>query len=83
LNYYGMTADDVCERIKKDITEFPVFRFDWFFKSWSPQELRRRCNTLLGMVEEAEVKQQEEITSKGGTRGNVTLARNLLVDLFC
>jgi len=70
LNYYGMTADDVYERIKKDITEFPVFRFDWFFKSRSPQELQRRCNTLLGMIEkEAEVKQLEEIKAKGGTRG--------------
>jgi len=70
LNYYGMTADDVYERIKKDITEFPVFRFDWFFKSRSPQELQRRCNTLLGMIEkEAEVKQQEEIKAKGGPRG--------------
>ncbi|CAL1693811.1 unnamed protein product [Somion occarium] len=61
LNYYGMRADDVYERIKKDITEFPVFRFDWFFKSRSPQELQRRCNTLLGMIEkEAEAKQAEE-----------------------
>jgi SWI/SNF-related matrix-associated actin-dependent regulator of chromatin subfamily A member 5 len=45
LHYYGMTADNVYERIKKDITEFPVFRFDWFFKSRSPWELQRRCNT--------------------------------------
>ena len=66
LNYYGMRADDVYERIKKDITEFPVFRFDWFFKSRSPQELQRRCNTLLGMIEkEAEAKQIEEIKTKG------------------
>ncbi|KAK7686498.1 hypothetical protein QCA50_010096 [Cerrena zonata] len=61
LNHYGMRTDDVYERIKKDITEFPVFRFDWFFKSRSPQELQRRCNTLLGMIEkEAEAKQAEE-----------------------
>ncbi|EEB90644.1 hypothetical protein MPER_11122, partial [Moniliophthora perniciosa FA553] len=33
LFHYGMQAEDVYERIKKDITEFPVFRFDWFFKS--------------------------------------------------
>jgi hypothetical protein len=66
LWHYGMQADDVYERIKKDITEFPVFRFDWFFKSRSPQELQRRCNTLLSMIEkEAETKQQEEIKSKG------------------
>jgi SLIDE len=81
LNYYGMTADDVYERIKKDITEFPVFRFDWFFKSRSPQELQRRCNTLLGMIEkEAEVKQQEEIKAKGGPRGKVSFDRNPVVN---
>lgn len=73
LNYYGMTADDVYERIKKDITEFPVFRFDWFFKSRSPQELQRRCNTLLGMIEkEAEVAKEAEIKNKGGARGKVS-----------
>ncbi|TBU58147.1 SNF2 family DNA-dependent ATPase [Dichomitus squalens] len=69
LNHYGMQAEDVYERIKKDITEFPVFRFDWFFKSRSPQELQRRCNTLLGMIEkEAEGKQAEEVKTKG-TKG--------------
>jgi SWI/SNF-related matrix-associated actin-dependent regulator of chromatin subfamily A member 5 len=58
-------------RIKKDITEFPVFRFDWFFKSRSPQELQRRCNTLLSMIEkEAEAKQQEEVKGKS-TKGKV------------
>ncbi|KAL6303969.1 SNF2 family DNA-dependent ATPase [Sparassis latifolia] len=70
LNHYGMRAEDVYERIKKDITEFPVFRFDWFFKSRSPQELQRRCNTLLGMIEkEAETKQAEEVKTKAPTKG--------------
>ena len=73
LYHYGMRTDDVYERIKKDITEFPVFRFDWFFKSRSPQELQRRCNTLLGMIEkEAEAKQAEEVKVKG-TKGKVSL----------
>ncbi|KAF7356732.1 hypothetical protein MVEN_01008100 [Mycena venus] len=74
LFHYGMQADDVYERIKKDITEFPVFRFDWFFKSRSPQELQRRCNTLLGMIEkEAEVRQAEEAKAKGGKGKKRTL----------
>ncbi|KAI5120574.1 hypothetical protein M0805_002524 [Coniferiporia weirii] len=65
LHHYGLKAEDVYERIKKDITEFPVFRFDWFFKSRTPQELQRRCNTLLGLIEkEAEQEQQEEAKSK-------------------
>jgi SWI/SNF-related matrix-associated actin-dependent regulator of chromatin subfamily A member 5 len=71
LNHYGMRVDDVYERIKRDITEFPVFRFDWFFKSRSPQELQRRCNTLLAMIEkEAEAKQQEEVKAKS-SKGKV------------
>ncbi|KAG9311922.1 SNF2 family DNA-dependent ATPase [Chiua virens] len=66
LNHYGMPAEDVYERIKRDISEFPVFRFDWFFKSRSTQELQRRCNTLLGMIEkEAEALVQQEGKSKG------------------
>ena len=50
LGYYGLEADDVYERIKKDISDFPVFRFDWFIKSRTPIELARRCNTLLTMI---------------------------------
>lgn len=74
LNHYGMRADDLYECIKKDIMEFPVFRFDWFFKSRTIQELQRRCNTLLTMIEkEAEVRQAEEVKPKGGSRGKVCL----------
>jgi SWI/SNF-related matrix-associated actin-dependent regulator of chromatin subfamily A member 5 len=66
LNYHGMDQENVYELIKRDISEFPVFRFDWFFKSRSPQELQRRCNTLLGMLEkeaDAEEKRKEEAAS--------------------
>lgn len=77
LNHFGMTAEDVYERIKRDITEFPVFRFDWFFKSRSVQELQRRCTTLLGMIEkeaEAEAKAAEEAKPKTTTaRGKVNM----------
>lgn len=81
LFHYGMQADDVYERIKKDITEFPVFRFDWFFKSRSPQELQRRCTTLLGMIEkEAEARQAEEAKAKGvkGKVGHVSSFPNCI-----
>jgi len=71
LFYYGMQADDVYERIKKDISEFPVFRFDWFLKSRSPQELQRRCNTLLGMIEKEEELRQSEEAKLKPTKGKV------------
>ena len=65
--------DDMYERIKKDITEFLVFRFDWFYKSRSPQELLRRCNTLLGMIEKkAELNKIEEAKAKSASKGKVS-----------
>jgi SWI/SNF-related matrix-associated actin-dependent regulator of chromatin subfamily A member 5 len=81
LNYYGMTAD-MYEQIKKNITEFPVLHFDWFFKSQSLRELQRCCNTLLGMIKEAEVKQQEEIKAKVGARGKVN-SIFIIVSILC
>jgi SWI/SNF-related matrix-associated actin-dependent regulator of chromatin subfamily A member 5 len=36
--------------IKRDIGEWPLFRFDWFFKSRTPEELRRRGATLLLLI---------------------------------
>ena len=50
-----LQLDYVSECIRKDISEFPVFGFDRFLKSQSPQELRR-CNTLLGPIEVGEGK---------------------------
>jgi len=79
LWHYGMHMDDAYERIKKDITEFPVFRFDWFFKSRSPQELQRRCNTLLGMIEkEEELRESEELQkSKKGKKRAIDEAQKI------
>ena len=72
LNHYGMQAEDVYERIKRDISEFPVFRFDWFFKSRSPQELARRCTTLLSMIEkEAEAEKVDGAKKGTSSRGKV------------
>ena len=50
LAYYGLESEDVYEKIKRDISEFPVFRFDWFLKSRTPQEIARRCTTLITMI---------------------------------
>ncbi|KAJ3797441.1 SNF2 family DNA-dependent ATPase [Lentinula aff. detonsa] len=73
LYHYGLSSSsasstaNVYEKIKRDISEFPVFRFDWFFKSRSAAELGRRCNTLLAMIEreaEAEEKARQEEEQK-------------------
>ncbi|KAF5389355.1 hypothetical protein D9757_004385 [Collybiopsis confluens] len=80
----GIGDADVYEKIKRDISEFPVFRFDWFFKSRSAAELGRRCNTLLSMIEreaEAEEKarqEEEEKKTKGGTKSKKRSAEDVV-----
>ena len=61
LDYYGLNSENVFDRIKKDVSEFPVFRFDWFFKSRTTQELERRGKTLLLMI----AKEQDDGKGKG------------------
>ncbi|WFD31513.1 hypothetical protein MSPP1_002551 [Malassezia sp. CBS 17886] len=57
LAEYGLAADDVYERIRSDVLAHSEFRFDWFIKSRTPQELARRCSTLLLLV----LKEEEEL----------------------
>ena len=71
---FAVKSPDVYDRIKKDITEFPVFRFDWFFKSRTAQELSRRSHTLPGMISkeyEDKVKEDQQKKSAKGARGTV------------
>jgi SWI/SNF-related matrix-associated actin-dependent regulator of chromatin subfamily A member 5 len=39
------------DRLKQEIRRSWQFRFDWFLKSRTPQELSRRCDTLIKMLE--------------------------------
>ena len=50
LDKYGVDSDGIFERIRDDIRESPLFRFDWFFLSRTPVEISRRCTTLLTTV---------------------------------
>lgn len=52
LAKYGIgKGDETHNKIKRDISEFPAFRFDWFIKSRTPIELARRCTTLVHLVD--------------------------------
>ncbi|KAK4050885.1 chromatin remodeling complex Adenosinetriphosphatase [Microbotryomycetes sp. JL201] len=51
ISKYGVGADDTADHIKMDINESPLFMFDWFIKSRTPQEIGRRCTTLVSLVE--------------------------------
>ncbi|KAK4503968.1 hypothetical protein PRZ48_004883 [Zasmidium cellare] len=50
LNKYGIDTEGLYEKIRDEIRESPLFRFDWFFLSRTPQELGRRCATLITTV---------------------------------
>jgi SWI/SNF-related matrix-associated actin-dependent regulator of chromatin subfamily A member 5 len=50
LDKFGVDSDGIYERIRDEIRESPLFRFDWFFLSRTPIEISRRCTTLLTTV---------------------------------
>ena len=50
LDKHGVDGDGLHEKIRDEIRDSPLFRFDWFFLSRTPSELGRRCTTLLNTV---------------------------------
>ena len=50
LDKYGLDSEGLYEKLRDEIRESPLFRFDWFFLSRTPQELSRRCATLVTTV---------------------------------
>ena len=50
LDRFGVDGEGIYDRIRDEIRESPLFRFDWFFLSRTPQEIGRRCATLLTTV---------------------------------
>ena len=50
LDKYGIDTEGVHDKIRDEIRESALFRFDWFFLSRTPVELARRCTTLLNTV---------------------------------
>jgi len=50
VDKYGLDSEGLYEKIRDEIRESPLFRFDWFFLSRTPQEISRRCATLITTV---------------------------------
>ncbi|KAL5118908.1 chromatin remodeling complex Adenosinetriphosphatase [Pleosporales sp. CAS-2024a] len=67
LNKYGVEGDQIYEQIRDEIRESPLFRFDWFFLSRTPQEISRRCTTLIQTVVR-ELGGDDARNGKGGKR---------------
>ncbi|KAK3294993.1 SNF2 family N-terminal domain-containing protein [Chaetomium fimeti] len=73
LDKYGVDSEGIYERIRDEIRESPLFRFDWFFLSRTPTELGRRCNTLLTTV----VKEFEDVNTTKANGANGKFKREL------
>jgi SWI/SNF-related matrix-associated actin-dependent regulator of chromatin subfamily A member 5 len=52
------------EQIRQEIRKSWLFRFDWFFKSRSAEEIKRRCEVLIRMIEKEF--EEEPATNAGG-----------------
>jgi SWI/SNF-related matrix-associated actin-dependent regulator of chromatin subfamily A member 5 len=50
LDKHGVDGEGLYEKIREEIRESPLFRFDWFILSRTPVEIGRRCTTLLNTV---------------------------------
>ena len=50
LDRHGLDSEDLYDKIRDEIRDSPLFRFDWFFLSRTPIEIGRRCTTLLNTI---------------------------------
>ncbi|KAG1371207.1 Chromatin-remodeling complex ATPase [Cocos nucifera] len=62
------------DELKAAFRASPLFRFDWFVKSRTAQELARRCDTLIRLVEK---ENQEYDERERQARKDKKLAKNL------
>ncbi|KAI8718665.1 SWI/SNF family of DNA-dependent ATPase [Fusarium sp. LHS14.1] len=66
LDRYGIDSEGLYEKMRDDIRESPLFKFDWFFLSRTPIELSRRCTTLITTI----VKEFEDVPARGSNGVN-------------
>ncbi|KAK7363624.1 hypothetical protein VNO77_05773 [Canavalia gladiata] len=72
------------DELKAAFRMSPLFRFDWFVKSRTTQELTRRCDTLIRLVEkenqeyderERQARKEKKLAAKSMTPSKRTLPR--------
>ncbi|KAJ5082811.1 ISWI chromatin-remodeling complex ATPase ISW2 [Penicillium argentinense] len=68
LDKYGVEGDGLYEKIRDEVRDSPLFRFDWFFLSRTPVEIGRRCTTLLNTVAR-EFEPEGKVNGEGKSRG--------------
>ncbi len=57
------------DELKAAVRRHWRFRFDWFFKSRTPQELGRRCETLIRLIEKEMEDEGVRVRLVGGVLG--------------
>jgi SWI/SNF-related matrix-associated actin-dependent regulator of chromatin subfamily A member 5 len=68
LDKYGVEGDGLYEKIRDEVRDSPLFRFDWFFLSRTPVEIGRRCTTLLNTIAK-EFEPDSKANGEGKGRG--------------
>jgi len=68
------------ERIRVEIRNAWQFNFDWFFKSRNAQELARRADLLIRLVEKENEEHARDATAKASTLEPGSDAANALAD---
>ncbi|KAH6769766.1 chromatin remodeling factor17 [Perilla frutescens var. hirtella] len=72
------------DELKAAFRTSPLFRFDWFIKSRTTQELARRCDTLIRLVErenqeyderERQARKEKKLATKNATPSKRAAAR--------
>ncbi|XP_001632824.2 SWI/SNF-related matrix-associated actin-dependent regulator of chromatin subfamily A member 5 [Nematostella vectensis] len=71
LHKLGFEKENVYDELRMACRSAPQFRFDWFLKSRTAQELQRRCNTLITLIEREmmELEEKEKAEKKKRGRG--------------
>lgn len=67
LDKYGIDSEGLNEKIRDEIRASPSFHFDWWILSRNPQEIGRRCTTLLTTVER-EFQGAEKVPAANGKK---------------
>lgn len=69
VHRYGIFAEQLGEKIKQEILQSELFKFDWYITSRTPQEINRRINTLmLALSREVEGAALRKKGKQGSTR---------------
>ena len=71
LDRFGVDSEGIYDKIRDEIRESPLFRFDWFFLSRTPIEISRRCTTLLTTI----VKEFEDVNTTKANGASAKLKR--------